>query len=120
MKNLGMKEGFDVGLEMSGNGAALNNMLEVMCHGGKLALLGIQSKEAAIDWDLVVFNGLTIKGIYGREMYETWYKMTSMIQSGLDITPIITHRFSFPEFEEAFALMKSGQSGKVVLDWSNL
>jgi threonine 3-dehydrogenase len=120
MKDLGMKEGFDVGLEMSGNGAALNDMLEVMCHGGKLALLGIQSKETAIDWDLVVFNGLTIKGIYGREMYETWYKMTSMIQSGLDITPIITHRFPYQEFEQAFDLMKSGQSGKVVLHWSDL
>jgi threonine 3-dehydrogenase len=120
MKNLGMKEGFDVGLEMSGNGAALNDMLEVMCHGGKVALLGIQSKETAIDWDIVVFNGLTIKGIYGREMYETWYKMTSLIQSGLDITPVITHRFPYPEFQEAFALMKSGQSGKVVLHWSDL
>jgi len=120
MKDLGMKEGFDVGLEMSGNGAALNDMLGVMCHGGKLALLGIQSKETAIDWDLVVFNGLTIKGIYGREMYETWYKMTSMLQSGLDITPVITHRFPFVEFEEALALMRSGQSGKVVLHWSDL
>ncbi|MBV8099775.1 MAG: zinc-binding dehydrogenase, partial [Verrucomicrobia bacterium] len=120
MKDLGMKEGFDVGLEMSGNGAALNDMLGVMCHGGKLALLGIQSKETAIDWDLVVFNGLTIKGIYGREMYETWYKMTSMLQSGLDITPVITHRFPFLGFEEAFTLMRSGQSGKVVLHWSDL
>jgi threonine 3-dehydrogenase len=120
MKSLGMKEGFDVGLEMSGNGAALNDMLEVMCHGGKLALLGIQSKETAIDWDIVVFNGLTIKGIYGREMYETWYKMTSLIQSGLDITPVITHRFSYLEFQDAFALMKSGHSGKVVLHWSDL
>jgi threonine 3-dehydrogenase len=120
MKNLGMKEGFDVGLEMSGNGAALNDMLEVMCHGGKLALLGIQSKETAIDWDLVVFNGLTIKGIYGREMYETWYKMTALIQSGLDIAPVITHQYEFLKFEEAFALMKSGQSGKVVMHWSDL
>jgi threonine 3-dehydrogenase len=118
METLGMKEGFDVGLEMSGNGRALNDMLGAMCHGGKIALLGIQAKEAAIDWDLVVFNGLTIKGIYGREMYETWYKMTSMIQSGLDITPVITHRFPYTEYEEAFALMRGGQSGKVVLNWS--
>src|SRR5260370_38930202 len=118
MKDLGMKEGFDVGLEMSGNGAALNEMLEVMCHGGKLALLGLQSTETAIDWDLVVFNGLTIKGIYGREMYETWYKMTSMIQSGLSIEPVITHRFAYTEYEEAFALMRGGQSGKIVLNWS--
>jgi threonine 3-dehydrogenase len=120
MQKLGMKEGFDVGLEMSGNGAALNHMLAAMCHGGKIALLGIQSKEAAIDWDLVVFNGLTIKGIYGREMYETWYKMTTMLQSGLDIAPVITHRFPYPAYEEAFQLMKSGQSGKVILEWSNL
>ena len=91
-----------------------------MCHGGKIALLGIQSKSAAIDWDLVVFNGLTIKGIYGREMYETWYKMTTMIQSGLDISPVITHRFPHFEFEEAFQLMRSGQSGKIILQWSDL
>jgi threonine 3-dehydrogenase len=120
MEDLGMKEGFDVGLEMSGNGDALNGMLAAMCHGGKLAVLGIQSKHAAIDWDLVVFNGLTIKGIYGREMYETWYKMTTMIQSGLDISPVITHRFPYEEFETGFQLMKSGQSGKVILHWSGL
>jgi threonine dehydrogenase-like Zn-dependent dehydrogenase len=90
-----------------------------MCHGGKIALLGIQSKRAAIDWDLVIFNGLTIKGIYGREMYETWYKMTTMIQSGLDISPVITHRFSYLEFEQAFQLMRSGQSGKIILHWSD-
>jgi threonine 3-dehydrogenase len=120
MATLGMKEGFDVGLEMSGNNRALNDMLGTMCHGGKIALLGIQGKEAAIDWDLVVFNGLTIKGIYGREMYETWYKMTSMIQSGLNIEPVITHRFAYTEFEQAFALMRSGRSGKVVLNWSEL
>jgi threonine 3-dehydrogenase len=118
METLGMKEGFDVGLEMSGNSRALNDMLETMCHGGKIALLGIQGKEAAIDWDLVVFNGLTIKGIYGREMYETWYKMTSMIQSGLNIEPVITHRFAYTKYEEAFALMRGGQSGKIVLNWS--
>jgi threonine 3-dehydrogenase len=117
MEELGMKEGFDVGLEMSGNGQALNDMLAVMCHGGKIALLGIQKKHAAIDWDLVVFNGLTIKGIYGREMYETWYKMTTMIQSGLDISPVITHRLPFTEYEQGFELMKSGQSGKIVLNW---
>jgi threonine 3-dehydrogenase len=114
---LGMKEGFDVGLEMSGNAQALNDMLGAMCHGGKIALLGIQSKTAAIDWDLVVFNGLTIKGIYGREMYETWYKMTSMIQSGLDISFVITDHFAFADYEKAFALMRSGESGKVVLSW---
>jgi threonine 3-dehydrogenase len=117
MSDLGMKEGFDVGLEMSGNGRALNEMLQTMCHGGKIALLGIQANEVAIDWDLVVFNGLTIKGIYGREMYETWYKMTAMIQSGLDISSVITHRFPYTEFETAFELMRSGQSGKVILDW---
>lgn len=119
MNRLGMKEGFDVGLEMSGNAGALNSMLAVMCHGGKLALLGIQSKKAAIDWDLVVFNGLTIKGIYGREMYETWYKMTALIQSGLDIAPVITRRFPFDAYEEAFELMRSGKSGKIVLHWEN-
>lgn len=119
MARLGMKEGFDVGLEMSGSDKALNDMLATMCHGGKIALLGIQSKQAAIDWDLVVFNGLTIKGIYGREMYETWYKMTTMIQSGLDISPVITHRFPYTEFEEAFALMRSGQSGKIILHWAD-
>ena len=120
MDDLGMKEGFDVGLEMSGNIDALNSMLASMCHGGKIAMLGIQSKRAAIDWDLVVFNGLTIKGIYGREMYETWYKMTTMIQSGLDISPVITHRLPYQEFETGFALMKSGQSGKIILHWSEL
>jgi threonine 3-dehydrogenase len=119
MAHLGMKEGFDVGLEMSGSDKALNDMLATMCHGGKIALLGIQSKQAAIDWDLVVFNGLTIKGIYGREMYETWYKMTTMIQSGLDISPVITHQFPYTEFEEAFALMRSGQSGKIILNWED-
>ena len=118
MENLGMKEGFDVGLEMSGNITAFNQMLSAMCHGGKIALLGIIGKSAPIDWDTVVFNGLTIKGIYGREMYETWYKMTAMIQSGLDITPVITHRFDYTDFEKGFDLMRAGQSGKIVLKWS--
>ncbi len=119
MELLGMKEGFDVGLEMSGNITAFNQMLSVMCHGGKIALLGIIGKSAPIDWDTVVFNGLTIKGIYGREMYETWYKMTAMIQSGLDIRPVITHRLDYTEFEKGFELMRSGQSGKIVLKWSD-
>jgi len=118
-KKLGMKEGFDVGLEMSGNPDALRSMLANMCHGGKIAMLGILSAETAIDWDLVVFNGLTIKGIYGREMYETWYKMTVMIQSGLDISPMITHRFKYTEYEKAFKVMGSGKSGKVILNWVN-
>ncbi len=115
-KALGMKEGFDVGMEMSGNPDAFRSMLASMCHGGKIAMLGILPKTD-IDWDAVVFNSLTIKGIYGREMYETWYKMTMMIQCGLDITPIITHRFGYTEFAEAFDVMRSGQSGKVILDW---
>lgn len=117
MKKLGMKEGFDVGLEMSGNSDAFRGMLDVMCHGGKIALLGIQNNSTAIDWEKVVFNSLTIKGIYGREMYETWYKMTVMLQSGLDISPIITHKFKYTDFQEAFDIMASGNSGKVVLDW---
>jgi threonine 3-dehydrogenase len=118
-RQLGMTEGFDVGLEMSGNPAALRDMLANMCHGGKIAMLGIPSEEIAIDWNLVVFNMITIKGIYGREMYETWYKMTVMIQSGLDIGPVITHRLHYTDFEEGFAAMRSGQSGKVVLDWTD-
>jgi threonine 3-dehydrogenase len=116
-KQLGMKEGFDVGLEMSGNPAAFREMLRNMAHGGKIAMLGIPSEEMAIDWNTVVFNMLTIKGIYGREMYETWYKMTVMLQSGLDISPIITHRFPFTDFQKGFDAMRSGQSGKVVLTW---
>ena len=112
-----MKEGFDVAMEMSGNPAALRDILDNMCHGGKIAMLGIIPGATAIDWDKVIFNGLTIKGIYGREMYETWYKMTAMIQTGLDITPVITHRFLYSDFAEAFAVMRSGQSGKVILDW---
>jgi len=115
-KKLGMKEGFDVGMEMSGSPDAFRSMLDNMCHGGKIALLGILPKTE-IDWDEVVFNGLTIKGIYGREMYETWYKMTMMIQCGLDITPVITHRFHYTEFQKGFELMRSGQSGKIVLSW---
>ena len=116
-ERLGMKEGFDVGLEMSGNAAAFGDMIENMCHGGKIALLGIPSQELAIDWNKVIFNMLTIKGIYGREMYETWYKMSSMLQSGLDISPVITHRFHYTEFEKGFEVMATGQSGKVILDW---
>ena len=116
-RDLGMKEGFDVGLEMSGSPAAFSEMLENMCHGGKIALLGILSKKTEIDWHKLVFNGITIKGIYGREMYETWYKMTSMIQSGLDISPIITHSFHYAEFEQGFEVMRSGHSGKVILNW---
>jgi threonine 3-dehydrogenase len=116
-KTLGMKEGFDVGLEMSGNPDAFREMLPNMCHGAKIALLGILPPDTAIDWDLVVFNGLTIKGIYGREMFETWYLMTSMIQTGLDIAPVITHRFHYTEFQAAFEAMRSGNSGKVILDW---
>ncbi|MCY2978148.1 MAG: L-threonine 3-dehydrogenase [Planctomycetota bacterium] len=115
---LHMREGFDVGLEMSGSPAALRSMLENMCHGGKIAMLGIPSEPIAIDWNLVVFNMLTIRGIYGREMYETWYKMTVLLESGLDISPVITHRFHFTEFEKGFSAMQSGHSGKVILDWS--
>ena len=114
---LGMKEGFDVGLEMSGSSSALGDMLEVMCHGSKIALLGIPESGTTIDWNLVVFNGLTIRGIYGRQMYETWYKMTVMIQGGLDIQPVITHHFGRNEYEKAFEVMKSGESGKVILEW---
>jgi threonine 3-dehydrogenase len=119
-KELGMKEGFDVGLEMSGNPTAFRDMLANMCHGGRVAMLGIPDKEIAIDWNVVIFNMLTIKGIYGREMYETWYMMSVMLQSGLDIRPVITHRFHATEFEKGFEVMKSGQSGKVVLDWKGM
>ncbi len=114
---LGMHEGFDVGLEMSGSPAAFRDMIGAMAHGGKIAMLGIPSEPIAIDWNTVVFNMLTIKGIYGREMYETWYKMSVMLQSGLDISPVITHRFGADEFERGFAVMTSGESGKVILDW---
>jgi threonine 3-dehydrogenase len=114
---LGMQEGFDVGLEMSGNAQAFRDLLANMAHGGKIALLGIPEGEMAIDWNSVIFSMLTIKGIYGREMYETWYKMTVMLQSGLDIRPVITHRFPYTAFQQGFDVMLSGQSGKVVLDW---
>jgi len=114
---LGMLEGFDVGLEMSGNPMALNDMMKAMNHGGHVALLGIPPQETAIDWNQVIFKGLVIKGIYGREMFETWYKMIAMLQSGLDISPVITHRFSVDDYQHAFQIMASGQSGKVILEW---
>jgi threonine 3-dehydrogenase len=117
-KQLGMTEGFDVGMEMSGNGQAFRDMLANMAHGAKIALLGIPSKEVAIDWNTVIFSMLTIKGIYGREMYETWYKMTVMLHSGLDIKPVITHRFPYTDFERAFEVMDSGDSGRVLLNWA--
>lgn len=116
-KQLGMQEGFDVGLEMSGNPSAFRDMLENMCHGGRIAMLGIPPEPMAIDWTKVIFNMLTIKGIYGREMYETWYKMTVMLQNGLNLWPVITHRFHYTEFEKGFEVMLSGQSGKVILNW---
>ncbi|QUX97144.1 L-threonine 3-dehydrogenase [Marinomonas sp. CT5] len=118
MNELDMHEGFDVGLEMSGNDIAFQSMLECMNHGGKIAMLGIPGKETAIDWNQVIFKGLIIKGIYGREMYETWYKMVAMLQSGLDISPIITHRFHIDNFQQGFDTMASGKSGKVILDWN--
>jgi threonine 3-dehydrogenase len=118
MKSLGMVEGFDVGLEMSGNPRAFRDLLRTMHHGGNVALLGIPPEETAIDWNEVIFKGLMIKGVYGREMFETWYKMAAMLQSGLDIRPIITHRFPVADFREGFEIMKSGQSGKVILDWA--
>lgn len=117
MRKLNMKEGFDIGLEMSGNARAFQDMVKVMFHGGKIVLLGIQDAGTAIDWNDVIFSSLTIKGVYGREMYETWYKMSAMLQSGLDISPVITHRFPYTDFEKGFEVMKSGQSAKVVLDW---
>lgn len=118
-KELGMREGFDVGLEMSGHPAAFREMLDNMSHGGKIAMLGIPSGEMAIDWNKVVFNMLTISGIYGRRMYDTWYKMSVMLQSGLDIAPVITHHFPFTEFETGFDVMKSGECGKVMLHWES-
>lgn len=117
MTELSMSEGFDVGLEMSGNPQAFRQMLETMNHGGKVALLGIPPADTAIDWNQVIFKGLEIKGIYGREMFETWYKMVALLQSGLDISPIITHHFSVDDFQQGFEAMLSGQSGKVILDW---
>ncbi len=120
MRDLGMQEGWDVGLEMSGNAAALRDMLRTMHHGGSLALLGIPPGETAIDWNQVIFKGLTLKGIYGREMFETWYKMASLLQSGLDLKPVITHHLPIQEYPEAFSIMGSGRSGKVILDWQTL
>jgi threonine 3-dehydrogenase len=118
MRELGMVEGFDVGLEMSGNASAFRDLLRTMHHGGSVALLGIPPDNTAIDWNEVIFKGLVIKGIYGREMFETWYKMAAMLQSGLDITPIITHRLPVAEYRAGFEIMRSGQSGKVILDWA--
>ncbi len=118
-KQLGMQEGFDVGLEMSGSRAAFIEMIDNMCHGGKIAMLGIPAKPMEIDWRKVIFNMLTIKGIYGREMYETWYKMSVLVESGVDISPVITHRFGYLDFEKGFEAMMSGQAGKVILDWRN-
>lgn len=120
MADLHMKEGFDVGLEMSGVESGFHNMISSMKHGGKIALLGLQKAETLVDWETIIFNGLTIKGIYGREMWETWYKMDSMLQSGLDIGGIITHRFDVSEFQKGFEVMLSGNSGKVVLDWGEI
>lgn len=119
MEELGMTEGFDVGLEMSGVPSAFQSMLATMNHGGKIAMLGIPSQPLAIDWNHVIFKGLTIKGIYGREMFETWYKMVTLIQGGLDLRPIITHRLPIDAFQDGFDIMNSGQSGKVVLDWTS-
>ncbi len=118
MEELNMKEGFDVGLEMSGNERAFQQMVDVMHHGGSIAVLGIHKPNTTIDWDKVVFNGLNIKGIYGREMYETWYKMTTMLQSGLNVDDVITHKFDYKDFEKGFEIMNTGMSGKVVLDWT--
>jgi threonine 3-dehydrogenase len=119
-KQLGMLEGFDVGLEMSGSPAALREMIANMCHGGKIAILGIPARETPLDYRPVIFNMLTIKGIYGREMYETWYKMAVMLESGVNISPVITHRFAYSDFELGFEAMISGEAGKVVLDWTSL
>lgn len=119
MKRLGMEEGFDVGLEMSGNALAFRDMLRTMHHGGNIAMLGIMPKDTGIDWDQVIFKGLMLKGVYGREMFETWYKMSAMLQSGLNIGPVITHRLPIGRFAEGFEIMASGQSGKVILDWES-
>ena len=120
MQDLGMQEGFDVGLEMSGNATAFRDLLRTMHHGGSVALLGIPPEETAIDWNQVIFKGLTLKGIYGREMFETWYKMASLLQSGLTLDPIITHHLPVRDFERGFQIMGSGRSGKVILDWQGL
>jgi threonine 3-dehydrogenase len=118
MQDLHMQEGFDVGMEMSGNPQALRDLLKAMHHGGKVALLGIPPGDTAIDWNQVIFKGLVLKGVYGREMFETWYKMSSMIQSGLNVSPVITHHFGIDDFQKGFEIMNSGQSGKVILDWA--
>jgi threonine 3-dehydrogenase len=118
MADLRMEEGFDVGLEMSGNPGAFRDLLRTMHHGGRVALLGIPPTDVAIDWNEVIFKGLVLKGIYGREMFETWYKMAAMLQSGLDVSPIITHRFPVDDYRQAFEVMNSGRSGKVILDWA--
>jgi threonine 3-dehydrogenase len=119
MRSLGMTEGFDVGMEMSGNDRAFRDMLAVMNHGGRVAILGIPPNEVSIDWNQVIFKGLVLKGVYGREMFETWYKMVAMLQSGLDVAPVVTHRFPAAQYAEAFEAMRSGQSGKVILDWAS-
>jgi len=119
-KQLGMKEGFDVGMEMSGNASAFRDMLANMTHGGNVAFLGIPSDEFSINWKTVIFNMLTIKGIYGREMYETWYQMNVLTEGGLDISPVITHRYSYQDFAKGFEVMKEGNSGKVILDWTEI
>jgi threonine 3-dehydrogenase len=116
-EELGMTEGFDVGLEMSGSAEALNQMIDNMVMGGRIALLGVHAAEARVDWNKIVFKMLHLKGIYGREMFETWYKMTAMVQGGLDITPVITHRFPAAQFQEGFELMGAGRSGKIILNW---
>jgi threonine 3-dehydrogenase len=118
MEELGMREGFDVGLEMSGNAAAISGMLSAMNHGGRVALLGIPPEASPVNWNDIIFKGLVLKGIYGREMFETWYKMASMLQSGLDITPLLTHHLPVDDFQKGFDLMRSGKSGKIVLDWT--
>jgi threonine 3-dehydrogenase len=118
MKSLGMTEGFDVGLEMSGNASAFSQMFKAMNHGGRVAILGIPPTEIPVDFSDVIFKGLVLKGIYGREMFETWYKMTAMLQSGLNVKPALTHRFKIDDFEQGFEVMRSGKSGKVVLDWA--
>ena len=118
MSELGMREGFDVGLEMSGNPSAFSDMIDTMNHGGRIGILGIPPSECAIDWSQVIFKGLILKGVYGREMFETWYKMAAMVQGGLDVSPIFTHSFPIDAFQEGFDIMRSGQSGKVVLDWT--
>jgi threonine 3-dehydrogenase len=117
MTSLGMEEGFDIGMEMSGVPSAFREMLRTMQHGGSVALLGIMPEDTGIHWDEVIFKGLMMKGVYGREMFETWYKMSSMLQSGLDISPVITHRLGVDDFQQGFETMASGHSGKVILDW---